>query len=204
VRLSASPVAAASDPRDAYVRYGPALVRKAERLLRNPDDAIDLVQGLFVDLIAHPEPTVELPYLYRAVTNRCLNLIRDARGRARLLEREQPALTPTARLGDQARVIGLDLLAKLGAQLDDGQLEVPVCPAPRHVAQGAEINGVATAILVGFGTVDLNGTVGYGLKRKVEAPITSLDCNEPDAPKKYGCVSSREIVAGHRGAESRD
>ncbi len=118
---------AVSDPRDAYLRYGPALVRKAERLLRNPDDAIDLVHGLFVDLIARPEITVDLPYLYRAVTNRCLNLIRDARGRARLLEREQPSLAPPSRLGDQARVVGLDLLGKLGARLDEGQLEVLVC-----------------------------------------------------------------------------
>ncbi|HUQ07131.1 MAG TPA: sigma-70 family RNA polymerase sigma factor [Kofleriaceae bacterium] len=120
-------MAPASDPRDAYLRYGPALVRKAERFLRNPDDAIDLVHGLFVDLIARPGTNVELPYLYRAVTNRCLNLIRDRRGRERLLEREQPALVPTSRLGDQARVIGLDLLGKLGEVLDEGQLEVLVC-----------------------------------------------------------------------------
>ena len=120
-------MAAASDPRDAYLRYGPALVRKAERILRNPDDAVDLVQGLFVDLIARREHTVELPYLYRAVTNRCLNLIRDQRGRARLLEREQPSLAPASRLGDQARGIGLDLLGKLGERLDEGQLEVLVC-----------------------------------------------------------------------------
>lgn len=96
-------------------------------MLRNPDDAIDLVQGLFVDLIARAERNVELPYLYRAVTNRCLNLIRDQRGRARLLEREQPSLAPVSRLGDQARVIGLDLLGKLGERLDLGQLEVLVC-----------------------------------------------------------------------------
>jgi RNA polymerase sigma factor (sigma-70 family) len=120
-------VAPAASPHDAYRRYGPALVRKAERILRNSDDAIDLVQGLFVDLIARSETTVELPYLYRAVTNRCLNLIRDQRGRARLLEREQPALSPPSRLGDQARVIGLDLLGKLGERLDAGQLEVLVC-----------------------------------------------------------------------------
>ncbi len=120
-------MASARDPREAYLRYGPALVRKAERLLRNPDDAIDLVHGLFVDLISRPEINVELPYLYRAVTNRCLNLIRDRRGRARLLEREQPALVPPSRLGDQARVIGLDLLAKLTEALDEDQLEVVVC-----------------------------------------------------------------------------
>ena len=120
-------MAPASDPQQAYQRYGPALVRKAERILRNPDDAIDLVHGLFVDLIARGEPTVDFPYLYRAVTNRCLNLVRDARGRARLLARQQPALVPPARLGDVTRVIGLELLARLGERLDQGHLEVLVC-----------------------------------------------------------------------------
>jgi hypothetical protein len=70
---------------------------------------------------------------------------------------------------------------------------------PRHVAWGAGLSGIQTAILVGFGTIDVHGTVGYGLKRKVEVPLTSRDCSEPDAPKKYGCLPSREMVAGHRG-----
>ena len=33
-----------------------------------------------------------LPYLYRAVTNRCLNLIRDRAGRERLLAHQESAL----------------------------------------------------------------------------------------------------------------
>ena len=35
---------------DIYRRYGPALLRKATRLLGNRDDALDVVQGLFTDL----------------------------------------------------------------------------------------------------------------------------------------------------------
>ncbi len=70
---------------------------------------------------------------------------------------------------------------------------------PRHVAQGAEIGIIKPVTLVGFGHIDPQGTFGYGVKRKVEVPVTSLDCNAPDDPKRYGCLPGREIVAGHRG-----
>ena len=30
-------------------------------------------------------------------------------------------------------------------------------------------------------------------------PITSLDCSDLRHPKEFGCISGREIVAGHRG-----
>lgn len=119
-------MASASDHELAYQRYGPALVRKAERILRNREDAIDLVQALFTDLIARREDAVDLPYLYRAVTNRALNVVRDARGRARLLERQQGALVPPARLADPVRVMGLELLARLCDRLDDAHREVLV------------------------------------------------------------------------------
>lgn len=72
---------------------------------------------------------------------------------------------------------------------------------PRRVAQGSDVTTAKTAMLAGFGTIDLHGTLGYGIKRRlaIEIPITSVDCGEPDAPKLYGCLSGRELVAGHRG-----
>jgi hypothetical protein len=68
---------------------------------------------------------------------------------------------------------------------------------PRHVAQGDEINDetTETAHLVGFGTIDFNGMVGYGIKREVDVPIESLDCT--DSPN--GCLEGVELIAGHRG-----
>ena len=69
---------------DAYLRYGPALVRKAERMLLSRADAQDVVQALFLDLLQEPDPRTELPFLYRAATDRCLNYLRDAKNRARL------------------------------------------------------------------------------------------------------------------------
>lgn len=70
---------------------------------------------------------------------------------------------------------------------------------PRHVAQGAEVQTVDTAVVAGFGTIDAYGRVGYGIKRRAEVPMMSLQCLDPTDPKKFGCQSGREIVAGHVG-----
>src|SRR5688572_28749412 len=94
---------------ESYRRYGTALLRKARRMLRNEEDARDVVQGLFLDLLqtkscsradprASTQPSEDLPYLYRMLTHRCLNMLRDQKTRARLLERETPALRGTVRI----------------------------------------------------------------------------------------------------------
>ena len=115
------------DPQSAYRAYGPALVRKAERILRSREDAVDVVHALFVDLIPRWSATVDLPYLYRAVTNRCLNAMRDRGTRARLLERDAAAVAPIARVRLDDAIVGVGLIAALAERLDDGHLEVLVC-----------------------------------------------------------------------------
>lgn len=116
----------ASDIRAAYEKYGPALLRKAERILGSSDDAEDVVHSLFVDL--HHQSRAaragELPYLYRAVTNRCLNLIRD-NGRRRELLARQGAPAPEPRL--DRRALDIDLLARLTEKLDGRSMEVLIC-----------------------------------------------------------------------------
>jgi RNA polymerase sigma-70 factor, ECF subfamily len=119
-------VEAANDPQAAYRAFGPALVRKAERLLRSREDAVDIVQALFVDLLPRWSPDVDLPYLYRAVTNRCLNLVRDRGTRARLLEREQTVAAPVGRVRLDDEVVGVALIAALTERLDATHLEVLV------------------------------------------------------------------------------
>ena len=111
---------------DLYQRHGPALVRKARRLLSNQADAQDIVQALFLDLFASGNTDVDLPYLYRAVTHRCLTLLRDQTNRARLLTREQPTLRGTARTRCDDEAIGLDLIAKVVEQLDTRAAELLV------------------------------------------------------------------------------
>ena len=102
-------------------------MRKAERILRSREDAIDVVHALFVDVIPRWNSDVNLPYLYRAVTNRCLNILRDRDTRARLLEREHSAAAPVARVRLDDNVLGLRLLAGLVDRLDAAHLEVLVC-----------------------------------------------------------------------------
>lgn len=117
---------AASDPQSAYRTYGPALVRKAERILRSREDATDVVHALFVDLIPRWSRDVDLPYLYRAITNRCLNVVRDRTTRARLLEREHASAAPVGRVRLEDQVVGVGLLGALADRLDAGHLEVLV------------------------------------------------------------------------------
>jgi RNA polymerase sigma factor (sigma-70 family) len=112
---------------EAYERHGRALRRKAQRLLGNAADASDVVQGLFVDLLQRRDAPLDLPYLYRAVTNRCLTLLRDEANRARLLERCDPsldALVPPPRTPCDERAITLDLLAKLVRELEPDLCEI--------------------------------------------------------------------------------
>lgn len=118
-------MASASDIREAYQSYGPALMRKAERILGNADDAEDVVHTLFTDLANKRSGRVtDLPYLYRAVTNRCLNVIRDTRRRRALLE-QQPEPVPEPRL--DRRALDIDLLYRLTRRLDDRSMEVLIC-----------------------------------------------------------------------------
>lgn len=70
---------------------------------------------------------------------------------------------------------------------------------PRHVAQGAEVGNPTRGTLVGFGSDDLEGTSGYGKKRLVEVPITTLDCGAPGEASTFGCNPGLELVVGHRG-----
>lgn len=107
----------------AYERYGRALIRKAERILRNKEDARDVVHALFVDMLEHRETPQDLPYLYRAITHRCLSLLRDEKNRARLLAENDDALAPARTRLDEA-TLGMDLLVKLVGVLDDESAQV--------------------------------------------------------------------------------
>lgn len=101
-------------------------MRKAERILRSREDAVDVVHALFVDLIPRWSRDVDLPYLYRAVTNRCLNVVRDRGTRARLLEKEHQAAAPVGRVRLDDQIVGVGLIAALAERLDASHMEVLV------------------------------------------------------------------------------
>jgi len=111
---------------ETYARYGPALLRKAERMLQDRDEAKDVVQGLFVDLLQRPGTPLDLPYLYRAVTHRCLNHLRDRRNRGALLANADQALRGLARTRLDDRVVDRQLLASLAERVDAQAWEILV------------------------------------------------------------------------------
>ncbi|HET8932638.1 MAG TPA: sigma-70 family RNA polymerase sigma factor [Polyangiales bacterium] len=111
----------------AYLRYAPALLRKAERILQSRADAQDVVQGVFMEMLQSPPPREDFSYLYRAVTNRCLNMLRDRATRARLLREHDVLLRGPERTTCEQRSIDLQLLAKLVAGLDTAHAEVLIC-----------------------------------------------------------------------------
>lgn len=77
---------------------------------------------------------------------------------------------------------------------------------PVEIATTQEISEATDTTLVGFGNNDILSTVGFGLKREVEVPITFLrrsagdDLNE--AEFRFGFESDSEFVAGGEGFDS--
>ena len=111
---------------EAYRRYGPALLRKCERLLGNRADAEDVVQTIFIDLLRRRRTDVQLPYLYRAATTRCLNRLRDHRRRRELLEQHGDVLLGGGVSLPEQQTISVDLLTQLVDQLDGRSSEILV------------------------------------------------------------------------------
>ena len=69
-----------------YRLYGPMVLRRCRRLLRNEDEALDALQDVFLRLTENGGRLNEKypsSLLYRMATNLCLNRIRDRGGRFR-------------------------------------------------------------------------------------------------------------------------
>jgi RNA polymerase sigma-70 factor (ECF subfamily) len=65
-----------------YHRYGPMVMRRCRQLLQDEEEALDVTQDVFVQLLKHSDRlTAKYPssLLYRIATNLCLNRIRDRR-----------------------------------------------------------------------------------------------------------------------------
>lgn len=124
---------------DLYPRYGPALRRKCERLLGCSAEAEDVVQGLFLDLLQLPPERLQglqLPYLYRAATHRCLNRLRSRRRRQALLHQHGDILAAPGSPSAEGQVISRDLLAEIDRRLDRRSAEIVVYHYVDGMSQG--------------------------------------------------------------------
>jgi RNA polymerase sigma-70 factor (ECF subfamily) len=68
------------DVQGLFERYGPMVLRRCRQLLRDEDEARDLAQDVFVQVLRRRQRLSELypsSLLFRIATNLCLNRIRD-------------------------------------------------------------------------------------------------------------------------------
>jgi RNA polymerase sigma-70 factor (ECF subfamily) len=79
----------AADVADLYREYAPVVLRSARRILRSRADADEIVHDVFVSFLQRPEQCAGAgcfpAFLYGAVTNACLNRIRNVAIRRRVL-----------------------------------------------------------------------------------------------------------------------
>ena len=96
-----------------FQRQQPRVYRQALRILRNPSDAEEATQEVFVRALrgatTFQEQSLPTTWLHRITTNYCLNLIRDRRRRAELDEGRE--LLPSSPLGADDRYLLRTLLA---------------------------------------------------------------------------------------------
>lgn len=101
----------ALDVEDLAERYGPMVLRRCRKLLRDEDEAMDATQDVFVKLLEHrQELQARYPssLLYRIATNLCLNRIRDRKRRSTTSDDEllvQIASAETVGGGVEARLM---------------------------------------------------------------------------------------------------
>lgn len=74
-----------------YRRYGPLVLRRCGQLLRDPAEAEDAMQEVFMQILRNPDLVrAEFPssLLYKIATNACLNRLRGKSRRAETREEE--------------------------------------------------------------------------------------------------------------------
>src|SRR5262245_27466451 len=71
------------DVEGLYMRYGPMVLRRCRRLLRDENAAQDALQDVFLKLMGVSSLTAQYPssLLYTMATNVCLDRLRSARAR---------------------------------------------------------------------------------------------------------------------------
>jgi RNA polymerase sigma-70 factor (ECF subfamily) len=75
-----------------YRAHGPSVLRRARQILGSEDEAAEVLQELFVGLVARPEQfdgrSLASTFLYAATTHVCLSRLRDRQNRRRLIDEQ--------------------------------------------------------------------------------------------------------------------
>ena len=102
-----------------YRVYGPMVLRRCRRLLRDEDQALDAMQDVFARLLQYRDRLKDQypsSLLYRMATNLCLNRLRDGRGRLTGQSPEDAADDLVQRVAHCAEVEARSLLDRIFRQ----------------------------------------------------------------------------------------
>lgn len=84
-----------------YRSHGHLVLRRARAILGNETEAQEVLQDLFTGFTKDPQALLDadspVAFLYGATTHRCLNVMRNSKNRARLLDARADELTPRVR-----------------------------------------------------------------------------------------------------------
>lgn len=101
-----------------YRAHGPSVLRRARAILGSEAEAQEVLHDLFAGFAADPKPLLkarsQVGFLYQATTHRCLNTLRDAANRMRLLDARGCEVAPR-RLDDgpEQRALAHEVLLRL-------------------------------------------------------------------------------------------
>ncbi len=112
--------------RDTYREHSAAVYRRALQILRDDDEALDVLQDVFERVVAgrHGEMRGRplLLWMYRVTTNLCLNRLRDQKRRGALLQLHAEAV-PVGHAGASgARVEAAHVVALLAARAPEKEV----------------------------------------------------------------------------------
>jgi len=101
-----------------YRSYGHSVLRRARQILANDDEAGEVLQEIFVGLVARPEQfdgrSAPSTFLYSVTTHACLARLRDRKNRMRLIDEQvRPWTTDVDPRGADAATIVRAELARL-------------------------------------------------------------------------------------------
>lgn len=127
-----------------YTQYGPMVLRRCRKLLKDEESAVDAMQDTFVQLLRYQgrlDDEAPSSLLYRMATNVCLNKIRSASRKREdagsdLLHKIASAEVP------EERFVAANLIGKLFSK----QLESTRTIAVLHLLDGMTLNEVASEV----------------------------------------------------------
>jgi RNA polymerase sigma-70 factor, ECF subfamily len=132
------------DLEDLWNRYGALVLRRCRQLLRDEDEALDVCQDVFVQLLRRGgalEIRFPSSLIYRIATNLCLNRIRDRRHWPDAIGDDQ--LARIARLDDPTDgVHARSLLGRLFARHQESTRVI----ATLHFVDGLTLEEVAEQV----------------------------------------------------------